>query len=290
MRITVAVEKEPYPKSPIGISAALKLEDWLALSDELKDSVDINVVPLDEIGADIPDIVEAFANRAELLRPDTVPTITEHEILMDIRKYWSAVEQSRVPAIPIYPEGFKPDSYPVFVRGRNASFTSGGCADSRKKFEAFGKNCKIVARPFVDIKPCVSRKKVTRELRAHVVRGRCACVEFLFPPWASVKPTHDELQAGWKWTESISKDAAGWSETIAEYLGCGWFSADFCETTNGPALIELNPGWCSGITHKLSARSIHTSILSYVFKINMPSGVWAYAADGVPYVVKNSLK
>lgn len=200
MQLLIAVEDEPYPRSPIGRSAAIKLQDWLDLAARLEEVVELDVRSISELGNDKPDIVEAFTTREELLDATTFSSREEHLLVNDLRSYWPQVVESGVPCIPVYDEAQTPKSFPVFVRSGVGSFGSGSRLNSMEELEAQRRTHSLVVRPFVEIETCGPRKKITKELRSHVVRSRCACVEFLFPRWAATQPTDKEFAGGCQWT------------------------------------------------------------------------------------------
>jgi hypothetical protein len=208
-------------------------------------------------------------------------------LLNDLRRYWPFVLAASVPVIPVYEEGYVPSSFPVFVRGRASSFGAKSKIDSAAEFwefEAARKSSGLVVRPFMEIERCGRRSKVTKELRAHIVCGRCKCVEFLFPRWAAVKPSEEEFAEGCRWTSSLAAQAANWSEAIAQRLLCSWFVADFAQTVEGPRLIELNPGWCAGVTDPASSRSLHLGILAGRFRVPVRPGFWPKPTPNVPFI------
>lgn len=75
-------------------------------------------------------------------------------------------------------------------------------------------------------------------------------------------------------------------EKIAQQLMCAWFVADFAQTREGLQLVELNPGWCAGVTHAASARAIHLAILSTRFGVAVATGLWPKPEETVGYVGK----
>ena len=267
-RILVAVEDEPYPNSPEGKSQAIKLEDWLALSREFSKTIDIDVRAISELGTDTPDVVEAFTNRHHLLTETTFLRFSEHRLLDDITAYWPAVQSSNVPAIGILDGIPQANQFPIFVRGKSTSLSNGKITsiEELKKQHAF-KMEELILRPFANIEPCLKRASVRKELRVHVVFGEAVATEFLFPMWAAQKPTLEENSLGQQWAKSISERVQVWSKRIADKLHCRWFTADFAQTSEGPKLIELNPGWCSGVTTPETARAIHLRILHSIVAV-----------------------
>ncbi|MBN2560016.1 MAG: ATP-grasp domain-containing protein [Phycisphaerae bacterium] len=278
----VAFEDEPLPESPVGISMAIKLRDWLDLARMLPDA-DLDIRPISELDGDSPDIVEAFATREAILGPRTFPTAAEHSLSSDICSYWPAVEQSGIPAIPVLPAGTVPTEFPVYIRGRTGSFTR-GIVRSREELLSLCTGVDVVVRPFVAIERCGLRSSVTKELRVHVVCRRAACVEFLFPAWAAQHPSVEERAEGCEWAAAVSADVVRWAESLASFLDCRWFTADFASTPGGTQLIELNPGWCSGATDASSARAVHLAILDRGFGVSIPAPLWPQPVAGITYV------
>ncbi len=277
----IAFENEPLPVSPDGKSMALKLGDWLDLAD-LVPAIELDVRPIGELGADKPVLIEAFASHAGLLGAETMPSAAEHQLALDLRAYWPAVIKSGVPAIPVYPVGYVPTEYPVYVRGRTGSLSQSK-VNSVEEFKAVANVDGMVARPWVRIQPCGDRDSVTKELRVHVVCGTVACVEFLFPQWAAQKPTDAELAAGRAWTRTASAEVVAWSETLAKHLNVRWFAADFAQTDAGVKLVEVIPGWCSGITDPCSARAVHAAILESMWEMDTQP-LWLKPTAQVPWV------
>jgi hypothetical protein len=265
-RLVVAVEDEPFPRGPSGESCRLKLKDWLELAKQFEESVEIEVVGLGELSNRRPDVVEAFATRHGFLTKATFPARKEHEMLTHFSDYWLKVEKSGVPAIGVV-RGV-PKKFPVFVRGEQGTFAGGGLIRSAASLNRVTQSGRpIVVRPWVDILLADRRPEVRLELRAHVVDGSVAAVEYLFPPWASQRPTDRELHLGQAWTESHRAETTQYAERVAAQIECRWFVADFAGTADGLRLIELNPGWCSGIAHAEAARAVHLSILNRIFQI-----------------------
>lgn len=280
----IAFEDEPFPSNAIGISKSIKLCDWLELNRSLFD-VNLDIRSVSELNGDMPDIVEAFTDKISLLNQSNFPQISEHTVVDDMRTYWGLVEQSGVPAIPVLPSNEVPKNYPVFVRGGIGSF-SDGFIESQKKFIELTKDIDSIVRPYVEISTCSSRASVKKELRVHVVCGQAVCVGFLFPLWASQHPTKKEYELGCMWTNSVSNKVAGWAEAVSQLVDCRWFTADFAETPDGTMLVELNPGWCSGVTDKCAARAIHVAILEKGFGISLPFSLLYGPVEGVPYIAK----
>jgi hypothetical protein len=244
------------------------LKDWLDLAKQLETEAVLEICPLGEIGSRKPDVIEAFAIRHGKLTDATFPTRKEHELVNRFSDYWPAVEQSEVPAIGVI-KG-TPNRYPVFVRGEQGTFAGGGLVRTSVALNRLRQSDRsLVIRPWVEIHAADRRPAVKLELRVQVVAGRTAAVEYLFPPWATQRPTEQELYMGQDWTESNREKAAQYAERIAKELTCRWFVADFAETIDGLRLIELNPGWCSGIAHSDTARSVHLAILGNVFQTHI---------------------
>jgi hypothetical protein len=267
-RLVVAVEDEPFPRGPSGESCRLKLKDWLDLSKQFEGDTQLEICPLSELGARMPNVVEAFATRHGMLTGTTFPTRAEHEMVNFFSRYWSEVERSGVPAIGVIKN--KPHHFPVFVRGEQGTFAGGGLvstANSLARLRQSGRP--LIVRPWIEILAADHRLDVRLELRVHVVAGRAVAVEYLFPPWAAQRPTERELQSGLSWTESHRVEAARYAERVAAKINCRWFVADFAGTANGLLLIELNPGWCAGIAHSDAARAVHLAILSSIFQIQI---------------------
>jgi len=268
--LVVAVEDEPFPRGPSGESCRLKLEDWLDLAKQFESEAFLEICPLGELGRRKPNVIEAFATRHDMLTSATFPTRSEHELVNRFSHFWPAVEQSEVPAIGLI-KG-TPNQFPIFVRGEQGTFAGGGLVRTAVAFNRLRQSGRpLVIRPWVEILAADRRSAVRLELRAHVVAGRTAAVEYLFPPWAAQRPTDRELQAGFDWTESNWDNAAMYAERIATKLACRWFVADFAETTDGLRLIELNPGWCAGIAHQDTVRAVHLAILGNIFQIRTPT-------------------
>jgi hypothetical protein len=268
--LLVAVEDEPFPRGPSGESCRLKLKDWLDLAKQLETNVSLEICPMSELEGGKPDVIEAFATREGMLTDATFPTQKEHQLVSHFSRYWPAVERAGVPAIGLI-KG-TPRQFPVFVRGELGTFAGGGLvrtASALKRLEQSGR--RLVVRPWVEILAADRRPTVRLELRVHVVAGRAAAVEYLFPPWAAQRPTTRELQIGLDWTESHRAKATQYAEHVAADIKCRWFVADFAGTTDGLQLIELNPGWCAGIAHDDTARAVHLAILGNVFQIRTPT-------------------
>lgn len=264
--LIIAVEDEPFPRGPSGESSRLKLKDWLELAKQLERTVQIEVIALGELRNRKPDIVEAFATRGGLLTGVTFPTRKEHEMLSHFSNYWPRVEKSGVPAIGVI-KGV-PNKFPVFVRGEQGTFAGGGLVRSTAALKRLIQSGRpLVVRPWVDILRAGRRSNVRLELRVHVVVGCAVAVEYLFPPWASQRPTEHELQSGRAWTESHRAEATQYAERVAAHVNCRWFVADFAGTMEGLRLVELNPGWCSGIANADTARAVHRAILDKIFQI-----------------------
>ena len=140
-------------------------------------------------------------------------------------------------------------------------------------------------RPYVAIDACVARPSVTKELRVHVICGRAACVEFLFPPWASQRPSSEEIASGCAWTADVSPDVVTWAESLAPFIECRWFTTDFAATRNGPQLVEINPGWCSGVTDACSTRAVHLAILDLGFGVSTDESLRPMPVACVPYTL-----
>ncbi|HTV43096.1 MAG TPA: ATP-grasp domain-containing protein [Candidatus Sulfotelmatobacter sp.] len=228
--------------------------------------VQVEIIGLGELGYRKPDVIEAFATRDGLLTTATFPTRKEHEMLSHFSNYWSGVEKSEVPAIGVI-KG-TPHQFPVFVRGEQGTFAGGGLIRTAAAFKRLTQSGRpVVVRPWVDILCAGRRSNVRLELRVHVVAGCAVAVEYLFPPWASQRPTEKELQSGQAWMESRRVEAAQYAERIATVINCRWFVADFAETADGMRLIELNPGWCSGIASADAVRAVHSAILDKIFQI-----------------------
>lgn len=258
--ILVAVEEEPYPRGPTGESCRLKLEDWLDLARKWESKVDLEICPLGDLEGRQPDVVEAFSSRESALTDRTFPTLQEHQLVSRFSNYWPAVERAKVPVIPVI-QG-EPEQFPIFVRGEQGTFAGGGRVENSATLQRLRKTGrKLVIRPFVEMKAAVNRKGVTLELRVHVVNGKAVAAEYLFPPWAALRPTAAELDAGLQWTNEEAPWAREYSEKLAAELQCRWFVADFAWTPEGLRLIELNPGWCSGIAHAEAARAVHEAIV-----------------------------
>lgn len=264
--LVVAVEDEPFPRGPSGESSRLKLRDWLELAKELESSARIEIIALGELGNRKPDIIEAFATREGLLTNATFPTWKEHELLTHFSNYWPKVEKSGVPVIGVIKGA--PRKFPVFVRGEQGTFAGGGLVSTAAALKRLIKSGRpLVVRPWVDILRAGRRSNVRLELRVHVIAGCAVAVEYLFPPWASQRPTEQELQSGRAWTESHHVEAAQYAERVAAQLNCRWFVADFVGTADGLQLVELNSGWCSGIASADAARTVHRAILEKIFHV-----------------------
>ena len=265
-QLIIAVEDEPLPRGPSGESSRLKLKDWLELAKQFEKTVHIKIIGLGELGNHRPDIIEAFATRHGFLTKSTFPTQKEHDMLNRFSDYWPKVEKSGIPAIGVI-RGV-PKKFPVFVRGEQGTFARGGLVRSTASLKRLMQSGRpIIVRPWVEILPADNRTDVRLELRVHVVGGSAVAVEYLFPPWASQRPTEQELHAGQAWTEANRLKVVQYAEQVATEIECRWFVADFAGTAEGLRLIELNPGWCSGIAHADAARSVHLSILERIFKI-----------------------
>jgi len=268
----IAVEDEPFPRGPSGESCRLKLNDWLKLATLIEGQMRLEVCPLSGINRRQPDIVEAFSTRHAILTRATFPTQKEHDIVNRFSRYWPAVERSKVPSLEVIRGA--PGHFPVFVRGEQGTFAGGGCVRTAAALARLRQTDRpLIVRPFVEILAADERQAVRLELRVHVVAGRAAAVEFLFPPWAAQRPTARELKLGQAWTGSQATAASRHAERIAAELECRWFVADFAETKDGLRLIELNPGWCSGIAHDDAARAVHAAILVTLFKVTIPASL-----------------
>ena len=266
--VLVAVEDEPFPRGPTGESCRLKLNDWLNLATQLPDDTQLDVCPLSELNFRQPDIIEAFSTRLSLLSDTTFPARREHEVVARFSNYWSSIERAGVPAFGII-KG-EPSKFPVFVRGEEGTFQGGGRVTSAAALHRLRQQGRpLIVRPFVEILPADKRSSVRLELRTHVVAGRAAAIEFLFPPWAVQRPTARELELGQAWTLSETSLATEYAERIAAELDCRWFVADFAATNEGLYLIELNPGWCAGIASKEAARAVHCAIMTDIFGIGI---------------------
>ncbi len=264
--LVVAVEDEPFPRGPSGESCRLKLEDWLDLARRLELGTRLEICPVGELGSRTPDVVEAFATRHEMLGNATFPTRKEHALVNFFSRYWPAVKRSGVPGIGVI--NGTPEHFPVFVRGEQGTFAGGGLVRTAAALNRLRESGRpLVVRPWVKILAADARPAVRLELRVHVVAGSAAAVEYLFPSWATQRPTARELDAGQAWTEYQRVTASQYAERIAAELECRWFVADFAGTERGLQLVELNPGWCAGIAHDYVARAVHLTILGTVFKI-----------------------
>jgi hypothetical protein len=265
--LVVAVEDEPFPRGPSGESCRLKFQDWLDLAKQFASEALLEICSLGELERRKPNVIEAFATRHGMLTGATFPTRTEHELVNRFSHFWPAVAQSEVPAIGVITG--TPNQFPIFVRGEQGTFAGGGLVRTAAAFKRLRQSGRpLIIRPWVEILPADRRPAVRLELRAHVVAGRTAAVEYLFPPWATQRPTERELQVGLDWTESNRANAAMYAERIATKLACRWFVADFAETTDGLRLIELNPGWCAGIAHEDTVRAVHLAILGNILNPN----------------------
>lgn len=283
MRITITVPDEPYPRSPVGISAGIKLKDWLELADELAGTVDLDVIEVGDLAAEPPHIVEGFTLHGYLLGKTTYPTAAEDALLHDLRAYWPWVMQAGIPAIEVYAAGVMPPHFPIFVRGRRTSIRGQGRVNSAAQLRALQLEHDLVIRPWVDIATCGRRGKIAKELRVHIVARQAVAVEYLFPDWAASRPTEAELKEGRAWAQHVVTEVIGCAEAIATRLEARWFVADFAQTPEGVLLIELNPGWCAGVTHAISARAVHLAILSCAFGIRYSTLKVAEPLAGVPF-------
>jgi hypothetical protein len=130
-KLLVAVEDEPYSRTPSGKSCVLKLAAWLDLAHALKNVVDLEICPISDLEGRCPAIIEAFSTRSSLLISDTFPTADEHILVERFSGYWPIVKKSGIPTIPVI-EG-DPKNFPVFVRGDRGTFHGGGISGREMK-------------------------------------------------------------------------------------------------------------------------------------------------------------
>jgi hypothetical protein len=282
-RICVVVQDKPIPRGPVGQSALIKWRDWMEIRNALAPILAIDIVSSSDLGSSRPNVVEAFFTALHTLTPETFPTLEEHHSVSFFSKYWPSIVRSEVPAIPVIEN--EPKNFPVFVRGELGTFPGGGRVNSRAALARLrNTGRRLIVRPHVNIRNAETRKEVTLELRAHVVCGKVAAVEYLFPHWAVQSPTQGELDSGHLWTESVTPEVLSCVAKIGNELLCRWYVADFAETDEGLRLIELNPGWCSGIAHKETARAVHLSILKNAFGLPLDFALYPKPGPGVSFV------